>query len=104
MRNLTTQEARKVIFNFNNSLKGLVINNKAFALGADEEYIHLNPEITIEEIRQTFGIKEENKLDFVRQLYLRTISNRIKTEIEDSIANPPTISFTMSGENIQLNY
>jgi len=104
-RNLKKDEAKQVILSFIDILKNISINNKNFVINATTKAIATNPKITIEELQHTLGIQETSKLDFVRQLYIRS-GNKILNQLfpDDNILNLPVISFKANGESIALQY
>lgn len=104
MRNLTKNETVECLGHFGKKLRTMQINGKPLITGADEKTIVVNSEISMQEIQQTYGIKENTLVDFIRQLYIRTISSIIKEAVKDDIANLPTVSFSSNGHTINLNY
>ncbi len=104
-RNLKKDEAKKVILGFIDIIKNVSINNKPLVLNATSRAISTNPQITIEEIRKTLGVTDKTKLDFVRQLYIRSGDKIIKQLFPDeNILNLPVLSFEENGSAITLNY
>ena len=103
MRNLTSAEQIKAITAFTKSLESISIGTKQLVVASDSKTIAINPELTIDEIQAKTGAKED-LLGFIRQLYIRTISSVVKKTIDDDIANLPTVSFTINGNMIMLNY
>jgi len=104
-RNLKRQEAKQVILAFIDLLKTLSINNKGFVVNANTKAISTNPQITIEELQKTLGITENSKLDFIRQMYIRSGNDIVKNLFPDeNILNLPVISFKANGESISLQY
>lgn len=104
MRNLNSNEIPKAMLAFGDKLKRIQINGKPLATGADLTTIVINPDISIGEIRQATGANDKDILTFVRQLYIRTMSEIIKETFGGDILNIPTVSFTSNDNNIILNY
>jgi hypothetical protein len=104
-RNLNREESKKVIVSFIDILKNISINSKPLVINATTRSISMNPNITIDEIQQTLQIKDSSKLDFIRQLYIRSGNKILKILFpEDNILNIPVLSFEANGEQISLNY
>lgn len=104
-RNLTRAEAKKVILSFIDILKNISINSKPLVINATSRAIATNPQITIEEIQKTLRLNDKSKLDFIRQLYIRSGLKIIKQLFpDDNILNIPVLSFEENGESISLNY
>jgi hypothetical protein len=104
-RNLKRNEKKEVILSFIEILKNIKINNKPMVINATTRSIATNPQISIDEIQTTLGIKEESKLDFIRQLYIRS-GQKILSNLfpDENILNMPVLSFEENGHNIKLNY
>jgi len=104
-RNLKKPEAKLVILSFIDILKNISINNKNFVMNATSKMIATNPQISIQELQRTLGVNESSKLDFIRQLYIRS-GNKILNQLfpEENILNLPVISFKANGESIALYY
>jgi len=104
-RNLKREEKKKVIIAFIDILKNIKINNKPMVINATSRAIATNPQIKMEEIQETLGVKESTKLDFIRQLYIRS-GQKILDNLfpEENILNMPVLSFEENGHNIKLNY
>ena len=104
-RNLKREEAKKVILAFIEIIKNIKINGKSLAINATSRAIALNPKVDIEEIRRTLGLQDRTKLDFIRQLYIRSGNKIIKQLFPgENILNIPVLSFEANGESIVLNY
>jgi len=104
-RNLKPSEKKEVIVAFMKILKNVKINNKQFVINATPKSITTNPQISIEEIRKTFNVHDKTKLDFVRQLYIRSGTQILGSLFpEENILNLPVISFEENGHSITLNY
>ncbi len=104
-RNLRREEIKQVILAFAEIIRNIKINEKPFALNVTSKMIAMNPNITMDELQKTLSIKEKNKLDFIRQLYIRSGNNTLKKLFpDDNILNLPVISFSLNGESISLNY
>jgi len=104
-RNLKNVEKKEVILAFVSILKNLSLNDKPLVVNATSRTITTNPNITIEEIQQTLGVQEKTKLDFIRQLYIRSGLKLLKELFpDDNILNMPVISFEENGQTISLNY
>ncbi len=105
VRNLKKEEVRKVIMAFLDSIKNIEINNKKLVVAVGPNSIASNPEMTIEEIRQTLKVQDKTKLDFFRQLYIRSGNQVLKKLFPDEeILNLPTVSFEEHGHNITMAY
>jgi len=104
-RNLTRAESKQVILSFIDILKNISINSKPLVMNATTRGISTNPNITIEEIQKTLRVNDKTKLDFIRQLYIRS-GNKIIAQLfpEDNILNIPVLSFEENGDSINLNY
>lgn len=104
-RNLKRDEKKEVILAFIDILKNIKINSKPLVINATTRSISTNPQVTIDEIKTTLGVKEESKLDFIRQLYIRS-GQRILESLfpEENILNMPVLSFEENGHIINLNY
>ena len=104
-RNLKKNEIKPVIEGFINILKNITINQKPLVVNATTKTISLNPQITIEEIRDTLGIHDESKVDFIRQLYVRSGTKLLKQLFpEENILNMPVVSFEENGNSIRLHF
>jgi uncharacterized membrane protein len=104
-RNLKKDEQKQVIKAFIDLLKNLKINNKAFVINATTKAISTNPQISIDEIQKTYSLRDKTKLDFIRQLYIRSGNKIVKKLFPDEdILNLPVISFEENGNLITLNY
>ena len=104
-RNLRTPEKKEVVLAFLEILKNININSKPLIINSTSRGITTNPNITIDEIQKTLTIKDASKLDFIRQLYIRSGNGIIKQLFpDDNILNIPVVSFTVNGESISLNY
>jgi hypothetical protein len=104
-RNLKKEEIKLVINAFIDFLKDLEINNKKFIINSTPNMLTTNPKISIEEIQNTLKISESSKLDFVRQLYIRS-GDKILRKLfpEENILNLPAVSFEENGLSIALRY
>lgn len=104
-RNLKTAEKKEVILGFIEILQNVKVNNKPLITNATTSRINTNPDISIEEIRDAYKIQENTKVDFIRQLYIRS-GLRILKELfpDEEIVNLPTLSFTEEGNSISLNF
>ena len=104
-RNLKRDEIKKVIQGFIEILKNITINQKPLVINATTRALAMNPQITLEEIQDTLGIRDNSKVDFVRQLYIRSGPKLLKKLFpEENILNMPVISFEENGNSIQLHY
>jgi hypothetical protein len=104
-RNLKKDEKQETIKAFIAILKNIEINNKPFIVNSTTKSITTNPQITIEEIQKTLGIYEDTKMDFVRQLYIRSGTTILRQLFpEEDILNMPVLSFEENGHNIKLSY
>ncbi len=104
-RNLRKKEVPEFIKAFLTTVNGITVNGKPFANSVSPKMIGTNPDLTIEEIRQTLDIKDESKVDFLRQLYVRGGSSIVSKLFPDEvIVNLPTISFEENGNAINLSY
>jgi len=104
-RNLKKEEQKQVISAFMDILKNIQVNNKPLVINATTRAITTNPKITIEEIQRTFNIRDKSKLDFIRQLYIRSGSKILGSLFpNENILNLPVISFEENGHSISLNY
>jgi hypothetical protein len=67
--------------------------------------ISLNPDISIEEIQKTLKVQDKTRMDFIRQLYIRS-GDKILKELfpEDNILNIPVMSFEENGHAVKLNF
>ncbi len=104
-RNLRKKEVPIFIKAFLTTVNGITVNGKPFANSVGPKMIGTNPDLTIEEIRQTLEISDGSKVDFLRQLYVRGGSSIISKLFPDEvIVNLPTISFEENGNAINLSY
>ncbi len=104
-RNLKKKEVVEFIKAFVTTVNGITINGKKFANRVSTKAIGTNPDLTIEEIRSTLGVNDANKVDFLRQLYVRGGSSIItKLFPNELIVNLPTISFEERGDAINISY
>jgi len=104
-RNLRKEEKKMVIQAFLDIIKNIQINNKPFITNVTTKMISLNPQITVEEIQRTIGVNDKTKLDFIRQLYIRSGSKILKELFpNDNILNIPVLSFEENGQAIKLNF
>lgn len=104
-RNLKSDEKKKVILGFVEILKNIQVNNKPLVVQATSRNINTNPDISIEEIKDVFKVPENSKVDFIRQLYIRSGLKILKEVFPDEeIINIPTLSFTEEGNSISLNF
>jgi hypothetical protein len=104
-RNLKKDEQKKVISAFTDILKNIKINHKPLVVNATTKSIAMNPQISMEEMQKTLKINEKTKLDFIRQLYVRSGSKIISQLFpEEHILNLPVISFEENGNLINLNF
>ncbi len=104
-RNLKSTEKKQVILGFLEILKNIKVNNKLLVVNATTTRINTNPEISIEEIRDAFKVQETTKVDFIRQLYIRSGLKILKELFPDEeILNLPILSFTEEGNSISLNF
>jgi len=104
-RNLKKDEAKQVILAFVEVIKNISINGKPFVVNANSRMIGTNPQISMEEIQKTLGIRDKTKLDFIRQLYVRS-GNKIINQLfpDENILNLPVLSFESNGAAIALTY
>jgi len=104
-RNLRKEEVRLVISGFTSILDNIVINSKKLITSSNNRGVVTNPEITVEEIQDVFQINESSKLDFIRQLYIRSGDKLLKKLFPDeNILNLPIISFEENGLHISMKY
>ncbi len=104
-RNLKKEEVKEFVTDFVKILKQITVNGKPLANSVSPKRIALNPDLSIEEMRQVLEVNDQSKLDFVRQLYIRGGQNIINRLFPDeNIVNLPTISFTENGHAIELSY
>ncbi len=104
-RNLRKPEVQEFIKEFLTLVNGIQINGKEFAVSVSPKTIGTNPDLSIDEIRQTLSITDESKVDFLRQLYVRGGSSIISRIFPDeNIVNLPTISFEENGNAIGISY
>jgi len=104
-RNLKRDEKKLVILAFIDILKNINLNSKPLIAAATSRAITMNPKVTVEEIQKTLGVTDSSKLDFIRQLYIRSGNSILKQLFPDeNILNIPTVSFSQQGESISLNY
>jgi len=104
-RNLKKEEVKEVIRGFTKILENIQINSKPLVVHSTLQSITTNPQISLEEIQSTFGVKDETKLDFIRQLYIRSATKLLDQLFpDDNILNLPTISFEENGQAILLRY
>ena len=104
-RNLRREETKQVILAFIGIIKNVQINSKPLVVNATSRAIATNPQISIEEIQQTLGVEDKTKLDFIRQLYIRSGDKIIKELFPDeNILNIPVLSFEENGASISLSY
>lgn len=104
-RNLKREETKQVILAFIEIIKNIKINGKPLVINATSRSIATNPQVTIQEIQRTLGLKDKTKLDFIRQLYIRS-GNKILLQLfpEENILNIPVLSFEANGESVSLSY
>jgi len=104
-RNLKRNEKNEVIRAFIEILKNITVNNKPLVINATSKIIATNPDVTIEEIQSTFGVTDKSKVDFIRQLYIRSGNKLLKQLFPDeNILNMPVISFEENGNAVNLHY
>ncbi len=104
-RNLRKKEVQEFIKAFLATVNGITINGKKFANNVSTKAIGTNPDLSIEEMRKTLNIRDESKVDFLRQLYVRGGSSIIsKLFPDENIVNLPTISFEENGNAINISY
>jgi hypothetical protein len=104
-RNLKKDEKNQVIKAFVEILKNITVNGKPLVINATTKVIATNPDVPIEEIRSTFGVNDKSKVDFIRQLYIRSGNKLLKQLFpEENILNMPVISFEENGNAINLHY
>ena len=104
MRNLTKDETIAMIEQFGKNLQSVKINGKQLVTASDAENIFVNEKLSIEEIKNNYPIQESDILSFIRQLYFRAMPVIIRENIKDPIANIPTVSFTINGHVVHMNY
>jgi hypothetical protein len=104
-RNLKPNEKKQVILAFIEIIKNISINGKPFVVNATSKAIATNPQIPMEEIQKTLGVRDKTKLDFIRQLYIRS-GNQIINQLfpDENILNLPVLSFESNGAAISLTY
>lgn len=104
-RNLRREETKEVVLAFIEIIKNITINGKPFVINATTRAIATNPQVKLEEIQRTLNVRDKSKLDFIRQLYIRSGLKIIKQLFpEENILNLPVISFEANGEVVSLNY
>jgi hypothetical protein len=104
-RNLKKEEIKEVIKGFLDILKNININNKPLITRATTKSITMNPELSIEEIQSTFKVKDKTKLDFIRQLYIRSGNKLLKQLFPtENILNMPMVSFSETGPTISIHF
>ena len=104
-RNLTKDEIKKVVLVYIKMLKNIKINNKPLIVNSRGNSFTSNPEISIEELQEFLKISDKTKLDFFRQMYVKSGYTIIKKLFpNEEIANLPVISFQENGAAITLNY
>lgn len=104
-RNLRKNEVKVIIKGFTKILENIYINDKPIIVSATVNSITMNPEVPMEEIQQVFQIREKTKLDFIRQLYIRSGTKLIKELFpNDNILNIPMVSFEENGQAIMMRY
>jgi hypothetical protein len=104
-RNLSKEEVDDFMKEFARTIASIKISKKPFVISANKKLFQTNPELPIEEIQKILDIKDESKVDFLRQLYIRggqSIINKLWPD--ENIVNLPTVSFTEEGNTIRLNY
>jgi hypothetical protein len=105
VRNLKKDETKKVILAFLKNIEPITVNGKKLVLHTSPKSITTNPELSIGEIQQTLGVIDKTKLDFFRQLYVRSANKVIKELFpEDDILNLPIVSFEEHQHIIKLTY
>ena len=105
VRNLKKEENKKAIETFLALVEPIEINNKKLVLHTSMNSITTNPDLKIEEIRQVLKVDDKTKLDFFRQLYIRSGNTILKMAFpDDNILNMPTVSFEERQHVITFTY